>query len=471
MSALCSLSINRYLIIIGHFSFLVLLFLSIYYYKERVVFIDTVFQFFKIVNFEKINIEADRYSALLTQIPLLLGVKAHLSLRSLMLVYSMSFIVVYYIVFILCVHTFKNIPAGLTIVFVFLLCIKQSFYHSSTETHQGLVYTALLSSILFYPFKENYRLLRYSLICIAVVLCFFSHPVTLFTVLFVAGYYLIDKSKWRDTGAYLSIGIVTLLSVLKLFLVKNGSYEGNIFADAFNIIHSYTNLPNFYSTLFFRHRLWGLYFWLWFFFVLTIGILILQKEYFKSGFVITSTMLFLIITLVTYNKGDSGVMMERAFMPLTIFVIIPFIQGVALKARNLFAPIIFCLIIVSLFTGLRRLNREGQRLKANFKYVERIIEKTNDFTERKFLLKKSEEINSHCFLWTFPFTSIVVSSMDGKSHTMTIFLYDDLNKWDKYLHEKPDIFLGADFWLEWKSNELNHHYFNLADEPYQILEQ
>jgi hypothetical protein len=157
-------------------------------------------------------------------------------------------------------------------------------------------------------------------------------------------------------------------------------------------------------------------------------------------------------------------------MPLTIFVIVPLIQDVALKARNLLAPLVYCLIIVSLFTGLRRLNNEGQRLKSNFKYVEQIIEKTNDSKAKKFLLQKDDEINSHYFFWTFPFTSIIVSSTQGKDYTKTIFLFNDLDKVKVYMTENSDVFLGADFWLEWKSSELNHHYFNLPDEPYRVLE-
>ncbi len=107
ISVLSSLSINRALIIIGHFSFLILFFLSIFYYKQRIVFIDTVFQFFKIVNFGQFNIEAGRYSAVFSQIPLLLGVKAHLSLRLLMLIYSISFIAIYNSLYFPAMHKAK----------------------------------------------------------------------------------------------------------------------------------------------------------------------------------------------------------------------------------------------------------------------------------------------------------------------------------------------------------------------------
>ncbi len=463
-------SIRRVSIIIGHFFFLMLFMLAILYSKERVVFIDTVYQFFKIVNFGKFNIEAGRYSAFLTQIPLILGIKTQLSLRSLLMIYSISFILVYYLVFILCVHVFKNITAGLSIIFIFLLCIKQSFFHSSTETHQGLVYTALLYAILSYPFKPDRYVIRYLFIGIAVLLSFYSHPVTFFTILFVTGLYMVDQARWKDKGAYFTIAFITLLMVLKLVFTPKDSYEAGFFSEIFNFLKSGTDIRQLTGWIFLKNGYRELYSWLSLFFLFTLIIQIIRKEYLLFIYTLSTSLLFLIITLITYNKGDAIVMMERAFMPLTIFVMIPFLKGEIQRTNKIITPIFALLIIFSLLSGVRRVHFEGQRFKKKYSYTEKLIEKADTMHGSKFLMEKSDNPELDFFLWTFPYTTMVISSMEGNDATKTIFLTDDLSKYEIYLTDKTNIYLGEPFWLEHAVYRLNHQYFRLPEEPYQLLE-
>ena len=151
-------SIYKYL---GHIGFWILLLLSVLFYKERILFNDTVFQFFKIVNFEKFNIEAMRYSTVITQIPVLIALKLNNGLRTLLMIYSISFVVVYYMVFILCIHVLKNPAAGIAILFSLIICITESFFHPCTETHQAIVYSILLYAILQYNFNPKWGILKY----------------------------------------------------------------------------------------------------------------------------------------------------------------------------------------------------------------------------------------------------------------------------------------------------------------------
>ena len=140
---------NPYLLI-GHLSFIILFLLSFIFFRERILFADTAFQFFKIVNFEKINIEASRYGAVLPQIPVLLSMKLGVSLKWLTIIYSGSFILLYYLVFLGCAYWLKNVPAALAVIIVLILCISQSFFHPVTETHQSLVFSILAYAIFYY---------------------------------------------------------------------------------------------------------------------------------------------------------------------------------------------------------------------------------------------------------------------------------------------------------------------------------
>jgi len=461
----------KILIYTGHCSFLVLLVLSIIYYKERVVFIDTIFQFFKIVNFEKFNIEAGRFSTFVSQIPLLLAIKANVGLKSLMWIYSISFIILFYGIFVLCTHTLKNTVAGITIVFIFLLCIRQSFYHSSTETHQALLYSALLFALLYYPFKEKLGFIKYVLAALTIILAFYSHPVALFTVLFVIGYYIVDKLKWRETGVYLLIVIVLLLSITKLIFTPDNSYEGNFFSELLNFDFSFRNIYNAYSTHFFLKRVDGLYFWPVVFGLITFVFLLLKKDFIKVVYFSLAVTGFLLITIITYNKGDSDVMMERAFMPLSIFIIIPFLNGVVINIKNNVRTIAIMFIVTALISGIIRINREGQRYHQRYTFVEELVKKARENPGRKYLLKNTEEINSQILIpWPFAFTTMVISSLESKTSTLTIYICNNIDDFGQYLNGKPEKFLGAPFWIEWDISRLNSNYFNLPVSTYRVLE-
>jgi len=465
------LNFSKTFLITGHITFLLLISLSVIYYKERILFFDNVFYLFKIINFEKFNTEAGRYGAFLSQIPVLAALKAGMSLKSLLLIYSISFILIYYVVFMLCTHVLKNVVAGFSIVFVLVLCMQQGFYHPTHESHQALIYSLLFYSTINYSFNKKYYLLKYSIGGLLIALCFFTYPTVLFPLLYIIAFYIIDQHKWRETGIYILVMILIMLSVFKVTYTDQSSYEGQFLSGLFNLRPGIHDFTGYYSTMFFSRRIGGLYFWLCIIFILAILLQLANKKYLNAGFTFLGTTSFLVLVLYTYRMGDSDVMMERSFLPLTVFVSVPFFtELLSSKRRSVLIPGVLVILVIC-FAGIRRLNLEGQRFRRRLKNIEQLIECTHNMDGRKFLLKKSDENISNIIMpWTSSFNSIIVSSMNGNQNTRTIFLYDDLKNWEIYLHDKPDVFLGADFWLEWQINMLNHKYFNLPVEPYKVLE-
>src|SRR4051794_37162116 len=64
---------------------------AVYYYKERMLFIDAPHVFFRVVNDGRFHIEEHRYGSFITQLFPLIGAKLHLPLRPLLILYSASF--------------------------------------------------------------------------------------------------------------------------------------------------------------------------------------------------------------------------------------------------------------------------------------------------------------------------------------------------------------------------------------------
>ena len=460
---------NILLIYSGHFFFFILLLFSLYFYKERILFTDSAFQFFKIINFEKINIEASRYGAILPQLPILLLVKLGLKIKFLTIAFSSSFILLYYIVFVVIVHFLKNIEAGFAILLVLTACISQSFFHPATETHQSLVFTLLLYAILQF---QNFRFpfIKTFLTILVMAVSFFTHPVALYTNVFIIGYVAIDKKQLKSASPYFLLFIIGVMAVTKIMLTTADSYEGRFFAELFQSSATILNLPGTQSLKFFVARAGTLYLSVILLEVIIAAHFIRKKKYLKLIWALGIQFVFMLVTVITYNNGDATLMMERAFMPLALFAAILFMHEIEYTKESIKFVKPTLLILIVLF-GLIRIYNQGQSFKARTEFNQNLLKKTTRFSNRKFIIKKEELDNHILAFWSNSFETLILSAIDVNVPTQTIFLANQTEKFEKYTKQPgTQVFLGTDFWLEWSIESLNPKYFNLtSDQPYLIV--
>ena len=453
---------------LGHLSFLILLIASIYYFKERVLYADSAFQFFKTINFEKINIEAYRYGAILPQLPVLLAMKLGVSLKLLIIIFSASFIALYYIIFLLCAKPLKNTAAGLSIIFTYLMCINESFFYPVTETQQCLVFSILLFAILQYP-SFRYSWLQILLASIVIAFSFLAHPVALYSIVFIIGYSAIDKKQLRSMMPYILLVLVIGLAVAKVLLTEENSYEGKFFTELLKSPSIIFDLPDVYSTDFFIKRIFGLYLWIIIFELILISYFILKKEYLKLSWQLGISIFFLIITLLTYNKGDADMLMERAFMPLALLTSIPLLNELIEndKRHKILKLTFLSLVIV---VSLNRIYNQGKVFRERTRFNLELLSKTAKLPNRKFIVEESE-LKKHCDSgWSYSFETLLLSSITDNIPPQTIFPTNNISQMTKYTENTRDVFLGADWWLEWGIDNLNHKYFNLSKQmPYTFV--
>lgn len=453
---------------LGHLSFLILLIASVYYYKERVLYADSAFQLFKTINFEKINIEAYRYGAILPQLPVLLAMKLGVSLKLLIIIFSVSFIALYYLIFLLCTKLLKNTAAGLSIIFTFIMCINESFFYPVTETQQCLVFSILLFAILQYP-SFRYSWLQILLASIVIVIAFLAHPVALYPITFIIGYSAIGKKQLRSIMPYILLMLVIGLSMAKVMLTEENSYEGKFFSELLKSPSILFNLPNFYSTHFFICRIFGLYVWIMIFEFVLIAYYFLKKEYIKLSWQLGVSLFFLIITLLTYNKGDADMLMERAFMPLALLTSLPLLDElIAYDKRYEMLKLAFLSLVI--VVSLNRIQIQGKVFRERTHFNQELLTKTAKLPNRKFIVENGELQKRPYNGWSYSFETLMLSSITDNMPTQTIFPANDLSQITKYTENTTDVFLGADWWLEWGIDNLNHKYFNLSKEmPYTVV--
>ncbi len=456
-------------LLLGHLSFIMLFILSFFFYRERIFFSDSSFYFFKIVNFEKINIEASRYGAILPEIPVLSAMKLGASLKWLTIIYSGSFILLYYLVFLCCVYLLKNVSAGISVIFVLILCISQSFFHPVTETHQSLVFSVLVYAILQYSgFRNSFS--KYLLATAVIILSFFAHPVAIYPLAFIIGYVAIDKKQLRVPAPYILLFIVGGLAIGKVLLTNENSYEGKFFAELLNSPSIIFDLPHAYSTKFFIKKIGGLYLWLVVFEFILILHFISTKKYIKLIWQLLSSLFFMIITLLTYNQGDSDLLMERAFIPLVIFIAIPLLNEIIEKQNKFItSKVVFLTIIIGF--SLNRIYIQGKEFKSRTEFNKELLTKTKQLPNRKFVMPQTELDKHVLTFWSYSIETLLLSATTEDIPTQTIYSANKPEEFIKYTTKPNSIFLGPHFWLEWNVSDLNPKYFNLpANTSYKIID-
>ncbi len=182
--------------ITGNLFFLVLLIYSIVYAAERIIYVDSAWVFFKQVNDQSFACSWERFAAFISEIPLFVAVKLHLPFKVLVYIFSAGFIVLYYLIWRLCTYKLKNQVAGLLIILGMIMGVRETFLHTITETHQVLVYSALLFALI----QAKYRNLFFKscIVCSVTIFVRFTHPLGLFTSGFVLLYYFIEKRNFKE---------------------------------------------------------------------------------------------------------------------------------------------------------------------------------------------------------------------------------------------------------------------------------
>jgi hypothetical protein len=164
-------------------------------------------------------------------------------------------------------------------------------------------------------------------------------------------------------------------------------------------------------------------------------------------------------------------MMERAFMPLALFVAVPFLKEFfEINKQIRYLKLVFLTTIIAF--SLNRIYIQGKAFRERIRFNQELLEKTAKLPNRKFIIQSSELQIRYYTYWSHSFETLILSSITASMPPQTIFPANDPGLLIKYTEPgyTSDIFLGSDFWLEWGIDGLNHKYFNLSKElPYLIV--
>ena len=435
-----------------------LLFLgSLYFSFERILYSDSSFILFRIINLGSLQPQEYRYGSFITQGFPLIASKLHLPLSWIVLLYSASFNLFYLAVAAILVLKLKEYSLAILMSLYFILFVSDTYYWILNEVHQGIAWMFLLFGVAIYFFRKNTSVfISLPIFSALAFLSIYTHPLVMFPASFLWIFFLLQEKNYKKRSAIIFSLILVLLIISKFLLSsKSGHYDSDKLHDLTHaslkdIWHSFSSpfAREFLKRSFTNYWLvpilffWGMY------------SAIKWKKYQEIILIIVFGFAYFISMAITYNDFLSFYT-ESELMPVTIIFTAAFvyftIPTLKIKTTLLVLCTIFLIRLVYiglasekftvrkdwLFTQLK--NMREKNIKKGFIYVQ-------ELRQKEFLS-----------YWATPQESIIASALSHDKPNLTFIVGDSVDISKRLSGNKRQM---LDAFKSWDIASLNKNYFS-----------
>jgi len=449
---------------------LLLLVLAVVFYRERMLYIDAPHILFRIINDGRLWTEEYRYGAVISQVLPFAGSKLHLSLRSLMILYSADFYAFYLIVSLLLVYVYRNYGLAILLGLYFTLFVSDTFYWANNEVHPGIVWLMLAFAINFSFTARNRQPVVSILLFIATfALAIWTHPLVMLAAVYLWFFFMTDKALWpygKIQSVTFSIFLL-LLSYVKFYQGLHHGYDNSKLEVLSNFpiqkIKGILASPQLH--FFLRSCIHQYKFFLLVFIAGLTGALV-AKKYVAFIWTLLFAAGYLVLTCITFWDVDSRSYMESEYMPLVIICCTTFVYYALPKIKPKFGA---ALMIAIYAVRLTCIYFAAFPFTARVVVMENILQKMKAAHLAKIIICEPVAYLDSALItnWAAPVESIFISKLNGDDPQRT-FIF--LNKGEIAAADtiKTNTFLGA---FEKRSvSHVNSYYFQLdTTSVYKII--
>jgi len=450
----------------------VLLLLAGIFVFERMLYMDSAYQSFQIVQTGSFNVEAGRFTSALPQVLPLLGLKLSLPLYVVYILFSLSYVLLYGGLWAAGAYGLRQPTLSLAIPLVLLLGQREGFFHPMTEIQQGLVWNALLFVWLEahkIRFPNLNRWLALSITLLGILLVGSCHPVTLFTTFFLLVFYTL-----RNTGqARVDLVSATLFTLvvhgIRIAMTDVQSYEGEHLAQLLHTPDILSLFGEIYSAEYFLKQSLVLHLPALLLAAFASWHYIEKKQWLRLTLMMGGMFAFLLIHLITYHRGDSDIMMEKNFLPWAFFWVIPYLADVhnklSIPVRNILVGGLLLWSLIGIYT-------HADRYEMRLLQLQQTLQESQKQDSRKMLLVANGKVQERLMVpWALSVESLILSSLDGPANSRSLFAVSSAEEARNLARNtQPDQWLFTNFWQINDPHALNPRYFKLPDQKYSVLE-
>ncbi|WP_276132899.1 hypothetical protein [Polluticoccus soli] len=388
---------------------------ALVFWKERMLLCDAPHIAFRIINEQTLQIQQFRYGAFITQSVPLLASKLHLPLQTVLILYSLSFNLFYFLIAAVLVFRFKTYGLAVLIGFYYTLFASDTFYWTNNEVHQGIAWMFLCFGYIFSPRKQR------SFVATALVLLFFgglaiiTHPLVLIPFVFLWGFFLIDKSSWpysRQQTLALTIIVATLVFAKLIISKTNASYDSSMMegVGGFSLRSIAEAFTSDMALELLKHTVKN--FWIVpILFVAGIVALLKRRKLLLAAYTAMFFLAYFIAVCMTF-KGYLAFYTEGELMAAAIIAAAPFVYFVLpqLKEKQIVLFVALIFIVRLAYIGV-----SSQKFTNRVGALNKVLQQMHrDNLTKLALLKDEDHVEPIWMLdWGIPVESIMLSALNG----------------------------------------------------------
>ncbi len=402
---------NNLLALGGHAVFVILSVMSLWFWQERTLILDAAFQSYLLVATGQPAIMVERFGAAAVQFLPLLGVWAGASLKTVLMLYSASFVLFQWAIFSICLHALKDKSAALFLLLFNILLAGDSFYWIQNELLQAIAWMGLLWA-LWKKWGEwqQWKTWQYVLSSALMVTVAYLHPLIVFPLAFVWAFYWLGKVHSRPF--LLGVGAAFGLIFASKYLLREPNFydRGMIGQFAREFDFSWEKLLGAQSLRdFLAHCSENLLF----FFPLLATILLfygIRQQWLKAGLVLSFTVGYCFLIMLRFWHDDRWYIQESHYQALAVFLLVPLIWDImpAVSTSRNWAVLLAGVLLFRIYGIFTTHATYTDRLG----YVQGWINKASDSGARKLVADAQQLAQKTLMMtWGLPFETLQMSAL------------------------------------------------------------
>ncbi len=449
---------------IGYATWLVLFVLSLVFYRERAFFMDAGFQLFNLINEGEIQVYHYRFVTAVPQVVPFLLMKTGAPLWALAMGFSAAYLLFYFAIWHVLVRHLRQDALGWALIALATLMTFDGFYHIQSEFNLGLALLLLAFGVVLRNARIDAAWQWAALLPLAATIGF-SHKLSIiFTVFLWVFFFLKDKEirHWRYCAV---LGVFTVATATKSAFFTNW-YEAAKQAEfAVNLETYFPKLWAIPANAVFFERCFQYYYLLPMLLVAVSVHYVSKKQWLKLGLVWSFSLGYLLLYNIADPQAQYRFYSEVSYLPLSIFVAVPFFFDVLGNFDEKNKRWLPYLIATVLLLRLASIAWNHRTVAAQFAWIEQKMERSGN----RFLLPENQApLDTVLMTWGVPFTTMHLSALESPDSAKTLLILPDF-QWFEDKMERDDVFFSP-FHKVLELGDLNGRYYRPMLGSYKRIE-
>lgn len=408
----------------GHLTMLALLVLALIFYKERTLLLDVAYQTFLMMAEGKPQIMVHRFGVVLVQALPLMAIKLQWPLPVVLMLYSASFPLLFWLFYWLIANVLKNPYLGWALIGLYTWIAYDAFYWAPSEQQQamGLV-LVVFAFVMRYPALQ--RPWMWALMFLAAPALAYYHPLVFipFFFLWIYGALVFPGMAHRRYWAIAAWMVIVL--VLKALFSGNW-YDDNkydtFFTNLINYFPHYWELPSNYKFIIHTIKYW---------YLLPISLAGLSAYYLyqrqKRQLILLWVFMLghLFLLHIASPNASYRFYAEVNYLPLMIYTGVPLMIEVLPRIGTPFRLVTLLLLVAAFRLTVIALHHKPYTVRLQW-LEQQLGDWQSKHDNRKFYMPADKApLDTLLMTWGTPYETLLLSALKEPGKTATLAILPD----------------------------------------------